>query len=113
MSFRIIITDRADRQLESLTARDRNTVRTAVTERLRHQPTTASRAIKQLRPNPVADYELRVGDLRVLYDINGADVVVKIVGRKVGNESVVEGKVFDDLRDRPPESPGGKPAGDA
>ncbi len=41
----------------------------AVEEQLAHQPTMEKRNSKPLRPNPVAHWELRVGDLRVYYDI--------------------------------------------
>ncbi len=49
-----------------------------------------------MRPNPLAGYELRLGDLRVLYNVDeaNAEVVVVAVGRKVGNALIVEGKEF-------------------
>jgi hypothetical protein len=72
-----------------------------------------TRAVKRLRPNPTVTYELRVGDPRVLSDVEGSDVVVKIVGAKVGNELIVEGEAFDGLRDDPPQSVGDPPADDA
>jgi len=43
------------------------------------QPTSPTRAIKRLRPNPLAEFELRVGDLRVLYNVEEAEVV-RLVG---------------------------------
>lgn len=33
---------------------------------LRHQPTVGTRRIKTLRPNPIAGWELRLGDYRIL-----------------------------------------------
>jgi mRNA interferase RelE/StbE len=76
MAFRISITDEADRQLQELTARERRILEAAVIARLEHQPTTQTRAVKRLRPNPFAEFELRVGDLRVLYNVEGDEVVL-------------------------------------
>jgi hypothetical protein len=36
-----------------------------------------------------------------------------VVGRKVGNKLIVEGKEFHGHQDNPPEPAGGEPAGDA
>lgn len=66
-----------------------------------------------LRPNPVAEFELRVGDLRVLYNVEGSEAVLLIVGKKVGNKLVVEGEEFHGHQDDLPESTGGGPAQDA
>jgi len=71
MAFRITITDEAETQLKALSARERGTVEGAILTRLRDQPTTPTKAIKRLRINPVAEFELRVGDFRVLYDVCG------------------------------------------
>ena len=112
MAFRITITDEAEAQLKALPARERRTVEAAVLARLRDQPTTPTRAIKRLRTNPVAEFELRVGDLRVLYDVTDEEVVLLIVGRKVGNTLVVSGEEFHEHQGDPPEPAGGGPAGD-
>lgn len=71
------------------------------------------RAIKRLRPNPLAEYELRVGDLRVLYNVEGSDVVLLVVGRKAGNKLIVEGEEFHGHQDDPAEPAGGGSQGDA
>jgi mRNA-degrading endonuclease RelE of RelBE toxin-antitoxin system len=112
MAFRITITQRAAAQLLSLPVREQRILEEAITTRLRDQPTTPTKAIKHLRPNPFAEYELRVGDLRVLYNVEAenAEVVLLFVGRKVGNTLVVEGKEFHEHRDYSPESaPNGPP----
>ena len=92
---------------------ERRTVEAAVLTRLLDQPTAPTRAIKRLRPNPVAEYELRVGNLRVLYDVEGEEVVLLIVGRKVGNSLIVGGEEYLEHQADLPEPPGGGPAGDA
>ena len=112
MAFRIAITDRAETQLNALPARERRTVEAAILARLRDQPSTPTRAIKRLRTNPVAEFELRVGDLRVLYDVEDDEVVLLIVGRKVGNTLIVSGEEFHEHQDDPPEQARGGPARD-
>ncbi|MCY2988409.1 MAG: hypothetical protein NTY19_11170, partial [Planctomycetota bacterium] len=69
MTFLITITDEADTQLRALPVRDQRVIKAAVTARLRDQPTIPTKAIRRLRPNPLAEFELRVRDLRVLYNV--------------------------------------------
>ena len=48
-----------------------------------------------MRPNPIAPWELRVGDLRIFYEVSAempATVDVLAVGRKVGNILKIEGE---------------------
>ena len=66
MAFQITITDDADRQLRSLPAREQRILEAAILSRLEHQPTTPTKALKRLRPNALAEFELRAGDLRAL-----------------------------------------------
>jgi mRNA-degrading endonuclease RelE of RelBE toxin-antitoxin system len=113
MAFQITITADAESQMRSLPVREQRILEAAITARLKDQPTTPTRAIKRLRPNPFAEYELRVSDLRVLYNVEGEEVVLLLVGRKVGNRLIVEGQEFHEHQDNPPESSGGDSAGDA
>jgi mRNA-degrading endonuclease RelE of RelBE toxin-antitoxin system len=67
MSFKITITEDAERQLRSLPVREQRILEAAILSRLEHQPATPTKAIKRLRPNPLANFELRAGGLRALY----------------------------------------------
>ena len=107
MAFGIAITDDAERQLRALPVREQRLIEAAVASRLVHQPTSVTRAVKRLSPNPLAQFELRVGELRVLYNVQASEVVLLVVGRKVGERLIVEGEVFYGHQDNPPE-----PAGD-
>jgi len=60
--------ERQDHQL-ALAARDRAMVLDAVDEQLTHQPTSETRHRKLLRSNPLAPWELRIGDPRVYHDV--------------------------------------------
>jgi mRNA-degrading endonuclease RelE of RelBE toxin-antitoxin system len=101
MAFQIVITSEAENHLRSLTAREQRIVEAAVVNRLQEKPATPTKAIKRLRPNPFAEYELRVGDLRVLYNVEGAEVVLLLIGRKSGNRLVVAGEEFHGHQDNP------------
>jgi mRNA-degrading endonuclease RelE of RelBE toxin-antitoxin system len=107
MPFNITITADADEQLRSLPARDQRILEAAIVARLSEQPTRPTRAVKQLRPNPLAQFELRAGDLRVLYNVEGTDVILLIVGRKVGNKLVAKGEEFHGHQDNPAKPAGG------
>jgi mRNA-degrading endonuclease RelE of RelBE toxin-antitoxin system len=105
MAFKITITDDAERQFRVLPAREQRVLEAAIQSRLETQPTTPTKAVKRLRPNPFAEYELRTGDLRALYNVEGDEVVILLVGRKVGNKLIVEGEEFHAHQDNPPEPP--------
>ena len=106
MPFKITITEDADRQLASMPAREQRILEAAILSRLEHDPTRVTKAIKRLRPNPFAEFELRAGDLRALYNVDGDEVVILLVGRKLGNNLIVEGEVFHGHQDHPAEHPG-------
>lgn len=115
MRFRITITADAESQMRALPLREQRVLEAAILARLQDQPATPTRAIKRLRPNPFAEFELRAGDLRVLYnvDVQGAEVVLLVVGRKVGNKLVVAGEEFHEHQDNPAEPTGNGSAGNA
>ena len=113
MPFQIRITDDAERQLRWLSVREQRILEAAILSRLEHQPTTPTKAVRALRPNPLAQFELRAGDLRLLYNVEGDEVVILIVGRKDGNQLIVEGEKFHGHQDHPIEPPGDGPPTDA
>jgi mRNA-degrading endonuclease RelE of RelBE toxin-antitoxin system len=81
--------------LRVLTARERTTVLDAINRQLPHEPLKETRHRKPLRPNPIAPWERRVGQLRVFYDVAGAEsrmVRILAVGRKRRNVLVIGGK---------------------
>ena len=78
-------------------------IETAIVMRLVDQPSTPTRAIKRLRPNPLAEFELRAGDLRALYNVEGSEVVLLVFGRKIGDKLIVKGEEFYGHQDNPVE----------
>lgn len=61
---------------------------------LQGQPTVSSRAVKGRRPYTFSNYELRLGDFRILHrlDEGNPEVLIVPVSRKVGNKLIVDGQ---------------------
>lgn len=70
MPYEIILSPEAVEDLRRLKAAIRAIVRTALAEHLRHEPERTSKSrIKRLRGLLRPQYRLRVGDIRVFYDV--------------------------------------------
>lgn len=70
----------------------------AVDEQLTHQPAAETRNRKPMRPNALAPWELRLGDLRVYYDVEVDPerlVTVLAVGVKERNRVLIAGEVIE------------------
>lgn len=88
MRFAIILAPEAAEDLRRLRADLRSTVRAAIETHLRHQPQKVSRSrIKRLRGLDRPQYRLRVGEVRVFYDVTESTVeVLAIVSKAEANE---------------------------
>jgi mRNA-degrading endonuclease RelE of RelBE toxin-antitoxin system len=77
-----------------LTARQRSIVFDSVEEQLVNEPMAETRNRKEMRPNSLASWELRIGDLRVYYDVTeeSQTVTVVAVGIKRGNRVFIGGE---------------------
>ena len=98
MPFRIEYSPDAENHLRALTVRQQAKVMDAVDKQLKHQPTLETRNRKPMRPNPVAPWELRIGNLRVYYDVAvqpGAVVCVLAVGIKERNRVRIGKEVIE------------------
>jgi mRNA interferase RelE/StbE len=88
MPFAIVVAPEAVEDLRRLTENARATVRTAIEAHLRHEPEKTSRSrIKRLRGLRRPQYRLRVGEVRVFYDVSGATVEVLAIVAKSEAES--------------------------
>ncbi|MBI2207146.1 MAG: type II toxin-antitoxin system RelE/ParE family toxin [Candidatus Rokubacteria bacterium] len=95
MPYTVEFAESVEDHFRALTARDRTTVLAAIDRQLPHEPLRETRNRKPLRPNPVAPWELRVGHLRVFYEVVGADggvVRILAVGRKHRNVLTIGGE---------------------
>jgi mRNA interferase RelE/StbE len=88
MPFAIVLAPEAVEDLRALTANIRTTVRSALETHLRHEPGKTSRSrIKRLRGLRRPQYRLRVGEVRVFYDVSGTTVEVLAIVAKSEAES--------------------------
>lgn len=85
--FEIEVSHDAEGHLRRLSAKDRATVLDAISRRLAHEPTVESRNRKRLGPNPLAPWEMRVGRLRVYFDVEEPLRVVSILAVGVKDRS--------------------------
>ncbi|MBK3332926.1 type II toxin-antitoxin system RelE/ParE family toxin [Persephonella atlantica] len=67
MSFEILYAKSVYKDIKKLDTKTKNKIKNAV-EKLRNFPNITN--IKSLRSHPLADYRLRVGDYRVLFDVD-------------------------------------------
>ena len=83
MPFDIIAAPEAVEDLKSLKANVRAMVKAAVETHLRRDPTKVSRSrIKRLRGLDRPQYRLRVGEVRVFYDVSNSTVEILAVVNK-------------------------------
>jgi mRNA-degrading endonuclease RelE of RelBE toxin-antitoxin system len=94
MTYVIQFAESVKGQIRNLTAHQRAIVLDGIEEQLLHEPLRETRNRKLLRPNPIAPWELRLGDLRVFYDVapDLATVEILAVGLKRGNSLLIGGQ---------------------
>src|SRR5262249_46946067 len=94
LPYRIIYAEEVRDHLRSLTARQRTMVLDGIAEQLTHEPTTETRNRKEMLPNSLASWELRMGDLRVYYDVteDPQTVTVVAIGIKERNRVLIGGR---------------------
>jgi len=94
--FRIVFTPEAINDLRQFRKYDQQHIVAAIETQLLHQPAHETRHRKRLRPNALAEWELRVQTFRVFYDVDVAQSVVKIaaVGSKQGNTLFIHGEEY-------------------
>ncbi len=83
MRYEIVLAPQAVDDLQSLKAHVRAEVRDALERHLRHGPTRVGKSrIKRLRGLARPQYRLRVGDVRVFYDVQATTVqILAILGK--------------------------------
>ena len=83
MKHEIILSPEAVEDLESLSAKERSFVRSALEVHLRNEPTKTSKSrIKRLRGMSQPQYRLRIGEIRVFYDVVEGSVEVHAIVKK-------------------------------
>ncbi len=88
MPYEIVLAPEAVEDLRRLKANIRAEVRRAIETHLRHEPTKTSRSrIKRLRGVSRPQFRLRVGEVRVFYDVSDRIVEVLAIVAKSEAES--------------------------
>lgn len=88
MPFEIVLAPEAIEDFKSLRANVRAGIRTALETHLRNQPVKVSRSrIKRLRGLRQPQYRLRVGEIRIFYDVTGTTVQVLAIVTKLEADS--------------------------
>ena len=85
MAYVIEYSPEAEAHLRLLAARRQKIVLDSVDRQLINQPNLETRNRKPMRPNPVAPWELRIGELRVYYEVEEEPrprVIVLAIGVK-------------------------------
>jgi mRNA-degrading endonuclease RelE of RelBE toxin-antitoxin system len=88
MPFEIVLAPEAVEALKGLRANVRADVRAALETHLRREPEKAGRSrIRRLRGLRQPQYRLRVGEVRIFYDVIGATVQVLAIAAKLEAET--------------------------
>jgi mRNA-degrading endonuclease RelE of RelBE toxin-antitoxin system len=83
MRYEIIFAPQAVQDLKRLSARNRAIIRDAVEKHLRFEPDKISQSrIKRLQGMRRPQYRLRVGDIRIFYDIVEDTVEILVIVQK-------------------------------
>ena len=97
MRFEIVLAPQAAQALRALPARHRAEVRDALETHLRHEPTKVSKSrIKRLRGMRQPEYRLRIGEIRVFYDVGNETVEVLAIVTKAQAQAWLEEKGASD-----------------
>jgi mRNA interferase RelE/StbE len=84
MPFEIVLAPQGVEDLKRLKANLRADIRTALETHLRHEPKKVSRSrIKRLRGLGKPQYRLRVGEVRIFYDVTETNVEVLAIVAKL------------------------------
>jgi len=75
--FRIELTPEALEDIGLFRKYERSRIFEAIEKQLKHQPAHETRNRKKLRPNKIAEWELRVDNFRIFYDIYQNEKTVK------------------------------------
>lgn len=86
MAYEIEFAPGVERHLRALGASEQRIVLAGIETHLVHQPQQEARNQKPMRPNPLAAWGLRLGDLRIYHRVEDDVVQIAAVGTKRGNE---------------------------
>lgn len=91
--YEIEYTPQAIADLKWFSKHEQNIIVDGVEANLRYTPTTITRNRKRMRPNAIAEWELRIGNFRVFYEVEMQVRIVEIqrIGEKRGSRFFFHG----------------------
>ncbi|MEQ8537167.1 MAG: type II toxin-antitoxin system RelE/ParE family toxin [Coleofasciculus sp. D1-CHI-01] len=92
--FEIELTDQAIEDLQWFKKHQQNVIIDGIETNLGYEPATETRNRKRLRPNDTAEWELRLGVYRVLYNVEEKVRIVSIerIAAKQRNKYIFQGE---------------------
>lgn len=95
--FELEFTESAIEDLRYFKKAQQNLILDSVEQQVSQEPLTVTKNRKQLRPNDISTWELRIDKYRVFYDVNIEEdlVIIKAVGWKEHNQLFIRGKEFE------------------
>ena len=92
--YTIEFTQEAIEDLKAFRKFEQKRILDAIESQLRHEPNVKTRNRFPMRPNLVAEWELRVGRYRVFYNVEEQEriVIVEAIGFKIGSQLFVRGR---------------------
>lgn len=94
--YDIEFTSDAERDLDWLRKFEQKEIVLEIRNQLGFQPAVETRNRKRLRPNDLAEWELRIREFRAFYDVDepGRTVRIQAIGRKVGSRLFLHGEEY-------------------
>jgi mRNA-degrading endonuclease RelE of RelBE toxin-antitoxin system len=94
---RVVLSDVAVRLLRALPKAQQPTIKDGIRLHLGENDATeeSRNKFRLRRPSPHAEYELRLGDIRVFYRVPDDVVEVVLIGRKRGDRLLIGGEEFE------------------
>ncbi|NJM59450.1 MAG: addiction module toxin RelE [Oscillatoriales cyanobacterium RU_3_3] len=91
--YEIEFTSEAIEDLKLFRKSEQQTIISGIDTQLKYEPTVETRNRFPMRPNDVAEWELRIGKYRVFYNVETLVKIVSIeaVGLKIGDRLFVRG----------------------
>ena len=94
--FEIKFTPDAIADLRWFIKEDRKTIMAELETQLCYEPAVETRNRKRLRPNKLAEWELRLGGFRVFFDVEEEDRLIQVIaiGYKEGSRLFIRGREY-------------------
>lgn len=100
-TYTITYTEEALGDLQYFRKPERQFILDEIDRQLSYEPTVVTKNRKQLRPNQLGEWELRIGKYRIFYDViehDGTEVVrivkIEAAGYKEHNRLFIRGKEY-------------------